>query len=135
MDRRPPLLIELIQRRAALLGLTIKEACEQHLGCVPNYYFQLKSGKRSVSSVSGQFAANCAQFLGMPRIVVLLIAGVLTPVDWELHAEQMRPGAVPLPPDLDALLAAVAVERVDSASPPAKRLPRGRRSGTLSARS
>lgn len=46
------------------------------------YLAQLQSGIRNCAGISRDFAAACGVFLGVPAVVVLIVAGQLTLVDF-----------------------------------------------------
>lgn len=70
-----------------LLGWLEDEACNRgqtlqqmskELGVTYGYIAQLRNGTRSQQSISKTFATSCAQYLGIPTVVVLLLSGFLT---------------------------------------------------------
>lgn len=58
-------------------GQTLQEMSSE-LGVTYGYIAQLRSGKRSQQTISKNFAASCARYLGIPTVVVLLLSGFLT---------------------------------------------------------
>lgn len=62
--------------RGQLLGIMADE-----LNCTYGYISQLRSGSRKVQNISDEFATACAQYLGVPRLTVLLAAGRVRPED------------------------------------------------------
>lgn len=56
----------------------------KELGVTYGYLSQLRGGLRSVNTISDDFAAACAAYLGLNRFQVLMMAGRLTPADlWD----------------------------------------------------
>jgi len=51
------------------------------LGVTYGYIAQLRNGNREVSQVSDDFALACAQYLVVPRMTVLMLAGRISPRD------------------------------------------------------
>lgn len=66
-----------LRRRADEKGHTLAEMSEE-LGITVGYYQQLKKGTKPVSQVSMQVARAAARYLGIPRMAVLVMAGVVT---------------------------------------------------------
>ncbi len=62
-------------------AMTMK-ALAAELGVTYGYVNQLRCGVREVHQVSGQFARRAARFLGVPPIVVKLLAGQLSVSDF-----------------------------------------------------
>jgi hypothetical protein len=56
------------------------------LGVTYGYIHQLRTGIRRTSSVSHDFASACGACLGVPTVVVLLLAGFLTMRDFAVRA-------------------------------------------------
>lgn len=54
----------------------------QELGVTVGYLSQLHSGLRETSDISREFAAACGTFLRVPSVVVQIVAGRLTLVDF-----------------------------------------------------
>lgn len=52
------------------------------LGVTYGYLAQLLRGIRRVNAISPEFSAACAEYLGLPRIAVLIAAGVVKPTDF-----------------------------------------------------
>lgn len=52
------------------------------LGVTYGYINQLRNGIRKVSQISKDFAQACGEFLGIPTVVVLLLAGYITVRDF-----------------------------------------------------
>lgn len=57
------------------------------VGVTYGYINQLRTGIRKTSQISHDFAAACAEFLGVPTVTVLLLAGYLTISDFAVCAE------------------------------------------------
>ena len=74
-------LLAALLRRANELGQKLHELAEA-LGVTYGYIQQLRSGLRRTEHISGQFAAACAVYLRVPRIVVKLLAGQVTVLDF-----------------------------------------------------
>lgn len=73
-------LMGMLVMRANELGITLRDmAAELKVGY--SYLHMLRNGDRKTSSVSLEFAQECARFLGVPRAAVLLAAGALDPKD------------------------------------------------------
>jgi transcriptional regulator with XRE-family HTH domain len=71
---------------AALLGCAeerehTQDQVARYLGVHYSYLNQLRNGLRNVSSVSRPFSQACAQYLGLPRLQVLIMAGQITAED------------------------------------------------------
>lgn len=66
---------------AAERGHSLNELCKQ-LGFVPSYLQQLRTGIRSVRSISDDFSRSCADYLVTSRVHVLFMAGQITPGDF-----------------------------------------------------
>lgn len=77
-------------------GLELQEMAAE-LGVTYGYLNQLRNGIRKTAQISHDFAAACAEFLGVPTVVVLLLAGYLTMRDFSTRAqseEDMVQGAL-----------------------------------------
>jgi transcriptional regulator with XRE-family HTH domain len=57
-------------------------ALAQELGVTVGYLAQLHCGMRETANISREFAAVCGVFLAVPAVVVLVVAGHLTLVDF-----------------------------------------------------
>lgn len=66
---------------AAERGQTQNELSEC-LGRHYSYLTQLRTGHRSVCNVGDDFSQACAEYLGIPRVEVLIMAGQLGPADF-----------------------------------------------------
>ena len=69
--------------RGALLGCAEErqhthDQVASYLGVHYSYVSQLRNGQRKVSSVGREFSQGCAQYLGIPRLQVLMMAGQIT---------------------------------------------------------
>ncbi|MNR71721.1 hypothetical protein D3C71_23990 [compost metagenome] len=73
-------LISALHRRADELGQTLNEMC-RHLGVTYGYINQMRNGLRSTKAISEDFSYNCARYLGVPRMTVLVLAGVVSMED------------------------------------------------------
>lgn len=74
----------------ALMGWLVEHAAGQgmdfaglakELRVTVGYLAQLQAGIRDCAAISRDFAAACGVFLGVPAVVVLIVAGQLTLVD------------------------------------------------------
>lgn len=65
-------------KRHGHTGLAMASA----LGVTPGYIHQLKSGHRHLAHISDAFARACARYLGIPPIVVKLLAGRVSVADF-----------------------------------------------------
>ena len=80
MARPGALLMAALTHRANERGLRLNEmACE--LGVTYGYINQLRSGLRSIKSISGDFVLACAIYLSVPRQTILMMAGKILPSD------------------------------------------------------
>lgn len=72
-----------------LRGQTQKEMAEQ-LGVTLSYIYQLRSGTRRTAHISQEMARACARYLGVPPIVVKVLAGSLPMSDfvWPAQTEE-----------------------------------------------
>jgi hypothetical protein len=70
-------------------GETLGEMCT-NLGYGYGYLSQLRGGLRNVHSISDDFAAACAAYLGTSRIHVLMMAGRVTPADFFASGDAYR---------------------------------------------
>jgi transcriptional regulator with XRE-family HTH domain len=75
-----PLLGWLIDE-CARRGQTLRELADQ-LGVTYSYIYQLRSGARQTAHVSPDFAGACSKYLGVPPVVVKLLAGALPVSDF-----------------------------------------------------
>jgi transcriptional regulator with XRE-family HTH domain len=57
------------------------------LGVTYGYVAQLANGTRAVNTISDDFAAACAEYLGTPRLQVLTMAGRVKPEDYFAGAD------------------------------------------------
>lgn len=67
-------------------GLELQEMAAE-LGVTYGYVNQLRTGIRRTEQISHDFASACAEFLGVPTVVVLLLAGFLTMTDFVTPGE------------------------------------------------
>ncbi len=63
------------------------QAMAREVGVTYGYINQLRTGLRKTSQISHDFAAACAEFLGVPTVVVLVLSGYLTMSDFAVRAE------------------------------------------------
>lgn len=75
------LLMAALLECASERGQTLNELSEC-LGKHYSYLTQLRGGHRSVCNVSDDFTQACAEYLGIPRVEVLIMAGQLGPADF-----------------------------------------------------
>lgn len=73
-------LLAMLSGRARQLGHNRKELAH-HLDVTYGYIAQLSSGQREMRHISDKFAERCARYLGVPRMTILLAAGVITAND------------------------------------------------------
>lgn len=78
-----PPLCAWLNERAREYGDTNTETAAA-LGVTPGYIHQLSNGHRRLSGISEKFVRGCAQYLGVPPIVIKLAAGCITLEDWGL---------------------------------------------------
>jgi hypothetical protein len=76
--RRPggPLIAALVQ--CAKERFLLKKDLALKLGVTYGYINQLRNGFRPVKCISEKFSSACARFLGVPRMRVLVFAGIVT---------------------------------------------------------
>jgi hypothetical protein len=81
---------ELVRNGGALLAMLSGRAQElehnrsemsTHLGVTYGYIAQLTSGHRKCEHISMEFADACTKYLGVPKMTVLMAAGVVKPED------------------------------------------------------
>lgn len=84
-----PLLGWLIDE-AQLRGQLLNEMASA-LGVTYGYINQLRNGIRKVSNISNEFARSCANYLGVPTVVVKLVSGSISLSDfaWPALDEEM----------------------------------------------
>lgn len=89
---------------SALLGMLYQTANErghqlmemaQELNVTYGYIAQLKNGIRKIPHISEEFAENCAKYLGIPRISVLIAAEKLRPADFYQDPDELETMAEP----------------------------------------
>lgn len=76
-----PLVLALWSRMNQL-GITPKEAAEQHLGVTYAYLTALGRGERLASKLGWETLSKMAAFLDIPKPQALLMAGIITPIDF-----------------------------------------------------
>lgn len=83
-------------RGATLLQWIIETANEQglqlnqvaaKLGCTYGYLHQLRKGMKPVPGISEQLIDACAEFLGIPRLAVMIAADIVKPTDFYADEE------------------------------------------------
>ncbi|MDI1270485.1 MAG: DNA-binding protein [Polaromonas sp.] len=93
MARPGALLMGALLHRANERGQTLT-AMAHELGRTYGYINQLRSGLRLISSISDDFALECAMYLSVPRQTIYMMAGKITPSDMfernEMKACQIR---------------------------------------------
>ncbi len=82
------LLLAALIRRANELRHQMNDMARE-LGVTYGYINQLRNGRRATSNVSDEFAMRCAQYLSVPRMTVLMLAGRVTPQDLFEHEKMM----------------------------------------------
>lgn len=75
------MLLAALMATAHSRGQTLAEMASE-LGVTYGYIQQLRSGTRSTSQISDEFATACAEYLMAPKIVVLLISGKVSRDDF-----------------------------------------------------
>ena len=76
-------LMEMLDKEAERKGMSRADLANA-LGVTYSYLSQLTSGRRLISQASESFARRCGEFLGMPKISILLISGRLSISDFYL---------------------------------------------------
>lgn len=66
-------------------GIELQQMAAE-LGVTYGYVHQLRTGIRRTSTISHDFAKACGDFLGVPTVIVLLLAGYLTMSDFAVRA-------------------------------------------------
>ncbi|MGC8537020.1 MAG: hypothetical protein ACP5QR_16090 [Rhizomicrobium sp.] len=83
-------------RGATLLQWLVDTANEQglqlnqvaaRLGCTYGYLHQLRKGMKPVPGISEQLIDACTEFLGVPRLAVMMAADIIKPTDFYADAE------------------------------------------------
>lgn len=67
-------------------GIDLQEMAAQ-LGVTYGYLHQLRAGVRRTNCISHDFAQACGEFLGVPTVTVLLLAGYLTMSDFAVRVK------------------------------------------------
>ena len=80
-----PVLIAWMLDEARQRGLGLPDLARQ-LGVTVGYINQLRIGIRKTYEIAHSFASSCAEFLGVPTVVVLVVAGYLTLSDFAWKA-------------------------------------------------
>lgn len=70
-------------------GLQLNEVAER-LGCTYGYLHQLRKGLKPVPGISERVIDACAEFLGIPRLAVMLAADIVKPTDFYADAEMVN---------------------------------------------
>lgn len=81
MSRKGGLLLAALVNHAQSRGEQMATMADR-LGVTAGYICQLRGGTREVYQISDAFAQKCADYLGIPRINVLMMAGKVTPQDF-----------------------------------------------------
>lgn len=81
-------LLAMLTGRAQELGHSRGEMAE-HIGVTYGYVAQLISGHRMPENMSMDVLEACAQYLGVPKLTVLVAAGIVKPEDTQEHPEQI----------------------------------------------
>jgi len=87
-------LLAMISGRAIELGHNRQEMAK-HLDVTYGYIAQLTSGHRKCEHISMEFADNCTRYLGVPKMTVLMAAGVVSIEDTFENPEDLST-ALPL---------------------------------------
>jgi len=82
-------LLQLLFSEANMRGLQIRELAS-NLGVSAGYLHQLRTGLKPVPGISRQLSENIRVFLGVPRITVLLAAGIVQHEDFYADSDQME---------------------------------------------
>jgi hypothetical protein len=92
MARPGALLMGALLHRANERGQQLNDMAHE-LGRTYGYINQLRSGLRSIKSISDEFVIACAMYLSVPRQTILMMAGKISPSDMfekdELKASQI----------------------------------------------
>jgi transcriptional regulator with XRE-family HTH domain len=88
-DSEPSTLMYWLATKAADEGLDNQQLA-QVLGVTYGYLAQLRSGVRSVTHISRQFARSCAEFLGIAPVSVYIAAGALKKEDFFADSEGLE---------------------------------------------
>ena len=80
LSRPGGVLLAMLIGRANEVGHQLGDMARE-LGVTYGYIAQLRGGHRETKHISDIFATACANYLGVPRITVLLAAGRVTPED------------------------------------------------------
>jgi transcriptional regulator with XRE-family HTH domain len=80
LSRPGGILLGMLTQRANELGHHYSEMASA-LGCTYGYISQLRNGQRAVTTIRDKFVDACANYLGVPRMTVLLAAGKVQPTD------------------------------------------------------
>lgn len=84
-ERGGPLLAWLVdEARARDIGM---QSLARQLGVTYGYIAQLRSGLREVTHISQGFAEACARFLGVPTVMVMVLAGAISIRDFAFPNE------------------------------------------------
>ena len=90
MPYQGPRLIQWLYKKAALNGHT-KVVLARELGVTYGYIAQLSNGLREVHNISDQFARECAKYLGIPAVAVMLVSDKVTLLDFALPESSRKP--------------------------------------------
>ena len=75
-------LLALLLQASTTRGLSIRELAEDHLGLTYSHFALLRKGQRSISNIGDETMAKIAQFLGLPKVIVMIAAGRLKVEDF-----------------------------------------------------
>ena len=81
-------LIELLRAKMRREDLSLKQLA-RHLQVGQSYVSQLSCGAKPLSSVSDQFLRGCAEYLGMPVVLIYLLSGRLQSKDFFIPPTNM----------------------------------------------
>ena len=80
LERPGGTLLGMLTQRANELGHNLALMADA-LGCTYGYISQLRTGARRVTTIRDSFVDACANYLGVPRMTVLLASGKVQPTD------------------------------------------------------
>jgi transcriptional regulator with XRE-family HTH domain len=79
-------LLQWIIETANERGLQLNQVAAK-LGCTYGYLHQLRKGMKPIPGISEQLIDACAEFLGIPRLAVMIAADIVKPTDFYADAE------------------------------------------------
>ncbi len=83
-------LLALLLEAGHTRGLSIRELAEKHLGITHSHFLLLRKGKRSIPKLGDDTMDKIAEFLGLPRVMVMLAAGQLKPEHFYQQPQMMN---------------------------------------------